>query len=39
MNRKDFLNLSTRAALFLGVTPALIACKDDPTKIDKDKLN
>ena len=25
MNRKDFLNLSTRAALFLGLAPA-VAC-------------
>ena len=39
MNRKDFLNLSTRAALFLGVAPTLIACKDDATQIDKDKVN
>jgi predicted dehydrogenase len=39
MNRKDFLNLSSRAALFLGVAPAVIACKDDATKIDKDKVN
>jgi hypothetical protein len=39
MNRKDFLSLSSRAALFLGVAPSVIACKDDKSTIDSDKLN
>ena len=38
MNRKSFLNLSARAALFLGVTPSLLACKDD-NKIETDEAN
>jgi hypothetical protein len=37
MNRKTFLNLSARTALFFGVAPAIISCKDEPTEADKIK--
>lgn len=37
MNRKDFLNLSTRAALFFGITPAIISCKDNESTIDSEQ--
>ena len=28
MNRKDFLQLTSRAAIFFGITPAIVACKE-----------
>ena len=37
MNRKSFLNLSSRAAFFLGFSPSLLACKVN--KIDLEKAN
>jgi len=37
MNRKDFLNLSGRAAVFFGVSPALVACNNENNTIEADK--
>jgi hypothetical protein len=39
MNRKDFLNLSARAALFLGVSPTLLGCNNESSTIDTDEAN
>jgi len=39
MNRKDFLNLSARAAFFLGVSPTLFGCKDESSTIETAKVN
>lgn len=38
MNRKDFLNLSARAAIFFGIAPAVVACKkNDKLTIETDE--
>ena len=40
MNRKSFLRLSAKAALFLGVTPSLTACKENNSnQMETDKAN
>lgn len=40
MNRESFLNLSSRAALFFGSAPSLLACKVNAEhKIDLEKAN
>jgi hypothetical protein len=38
MNRKSFLNLSAKASLFLGLSPALVAC-NETTKTEADEIN
>lgn len=35
MKRKDFLNISTKAALFLGIAPS-IACSNNQHKTEKE---
>ncbi len=39
MNRKTFLNLGTKASLFFGITPSLIACKNNAiNSIEEDQV-
>ena len=38
MNRKDFLRIGSKAALFFGLTPSLIACRDTETETITDDL-
>ncbi|MGV6831096.1 MAG: Gfo/Idh/MocA family protein [bacterium] len=39
MNRKDFLNISSKAAMFLGLAPAVISCKQEQPKATTDEID
>ena len=39
MNRKDFLNITSKAAIFFGLAPAVISCKKEQSKVTSDEID